>query len=68
VAKTESKGGEKKMYEIFNILTLIVIAVLIAGLVANAKGTAQIINATSGFFSRAFAAELGHAPTAPKGF
>jgi len=50
------------VYEIFNLLTLIVIAVLIAGLVANAKGTAQIINATTGFFSKAFAAELGHAP------
>ena len=50
------------MTEILNLLTLIVIAVLIAGLVVNYKGTAAVINATTGFFSKAFQAELGHAP------
>lgn len=55
------------MKEITNILTLIVIAVLIAGLVTNAKGTAAVINSASGFFSRAFSAELGKAPSPPKG-
>jgi len=55
------------MSEITNVITLIIIAVLIAGLVSNAKGTAAVINSASGFFARAFNAELGHPSAAPKG-
>jgi hypothetical protein len=53
--------------DLVNFLTLMVIAVLVAGLVANASGTARVINAASDFMARGFAAQLGSIPTLSTG-
>lgn len=50
------------MKQIIDLLTLMVIAVLVAGLVTNARGTARVINAIGDFMARGFQAQLGVPP------